>query len=192
MKFNIDHFNQIEGWCDEGIIDIYKRMSYTHDNATFVEIGSWKGKSAFCMGSFIALENKNIKFYCVDTWKGSDEHSTESDVISDTLFDVFKKNTEEVKNYITPIRRTSLDAAKQFENESLDFVFIDAAHDYENVKNDINAWYPKVKKGGTISGHDYHHTWSGVVKAVNEWAVSNRKLFSVDVTTWTHHKTSSI
>lgn len=191
MTFDINHFNQIEGWCDQGIIEVYKAMAYTHNNAVFVEIGSWKGKSAFCMASFIQAQNKNIKFYCVDTWRGSEEHSDDLDVVNNSLFDTFKKNTELVKNYIEPIQLPSLEAAKKFKDESLDFVFIDAAHDYENVKNDINAWYPKIKKGGTIAGHDYHSTWPEVVKAVDEWRFSQNKLINISVTSWTHNKISS-
>lgn len=191
MKFNIEQFNKIDGWCDNGIVNLYRKMAYTYDNAVFVEVGCWKGKSSFCMASLIDQQNKNIKFYCVDTWKGSEEHVHEADIISDSLFNTFEKNVESVSKFITPIRLASLDAAKQFEDESLDFVFIDAAHDYENVKNDINAWYPKLKKGGTIAGHDYHPTWDGVVKAVNEWMLNNKKLFSVDESTWCHNKTSS-
>ena len=58
-----------------------------------------------------------------------------------------------------------------FEDNSLDFVFIDASHEYEDVKNDILAWLPKVKRGGILAGHDYYvnQDWfSGVKKAVNE------------------------
>lgn len=181
MKFDIDYFNQIEGWCDTGVVDLYKSMTYTHNNAAFVEVGSWKGKSSFCMASLIDEQRKNIKFYCVDIWRSGE----------DDFFNIFQKNTEPVKDYINPIRLLSTEASKLFEDESLDFVFIDAAHDYENVKNDIYTWYRKVKKGGVIAGHDYHPTWPEVVKAVDEWATKNNKIINVDVTTWIHHKISS-
>ena len=47
-------------------------------------------------------------------------------------------------------------------------MFIDAAHDYENVKLDIQHWLPKVRVGGIIAGHDYDPRWEGVIKAVDE------------------------
>ena len=60
-------------------------------------------------------------------------------------------------------------AADQVMDESLDFVFIDAQHDYHSVINDIGLWAPKVKPGGLISGHDYNHNkFPGVVEAVHE------------------------
>ena len=68
----------------------------------------------------------------------------------------------------------SAEAAKKFEDESLDFVYIDANHSYEFVKEDIAAWLPKVKKGGIIGGHDYdwsdpeHNEEFAVKKAVDE------------------------
>lgn len=52
-------------------------------------------------------------------------------------------------------RMTSLEAAAHVEDRSLDFVYIDAAHDAESVANDLRAWFPKVRSGGIIAGHDY-------------------------------------
>lgn len=51
---------------------------------------------------------------------------------------------------------------------SLDFVFIDAGHHYNEVKKDILAWRPTVKPGGWVMGHDYSDKWPGVIEAVNE------------------------
>merc|ERR1712232_1187361 len=75
-------------------------------------------------------------------------------------------------------------AARLFENESVDFVFVDADHDNGPVYNDLVAWWPKVRKGGHLAGHDYspHRptAYSGVLGAVqafaNEYNVTERLL----------------
>jgi hypothetical protein len=61
---------------------------------------------------------------------------------------------------------TTTDAAKTVEDESLDFVFIDADHSFRGVDTDITHWYSKVKPGGYIIGHDIH--WIGVKEAVEK------------------------
>jgi predicted O-methyltransferase YrrM len=63
---------------------------------------------------------------------------------------------------------TGDEASRAFVDQSLDFVFIDADHSYHAVKSDIAHWYPKVRDGGWVGGHDYHpKKWPGVVKAVD-------------------------
>ena len=121
----------------------------------FVEVGCWKGKSASFMCVEIANSQKNIEFFCVDHFLGSSEHQ-ETDGLSN-LYDTFLENMQPVENYYTVLKMPSIDAAATFADSSLDFVFIDAAHEYESVKSDIDAWLPKVKSGGILAGHDYHH-----------------------------------
>lgn len=53
------------------------------------------------------------------------------------------------------IREYSSIAAFNFKDASLDFIFIDGDHTYDGVMNDLNLWWPKLKVGGIISGHDY-------------------------------------
>lgn len=65
------------------------------------------------------------------------------------------------------IKDFSVSAAKHVEDNSLDFVFIDAIHTHDAVTEDLNAWYPKVRPGGLVSGHDY--SWGGVQSAVREF-----------------------
>jgi len=71
------------------------------------------------------------------------------------------------------LRAFSHEAAKAVPDQSLDFVFIDANHAYQFVREDIDCWSPKVKPGGIIAGHDYldrpstGEQW-GVIRAVNE------------------------
>lgn len=63
----------------------------------------------------------------------------------------------------------SVDAARFIPDKSLDFVFIDAGHSYQECFDDIGAWCPKVRQGGFVTGHDYNETkFPGVVRAVKE------------------------
>ena len=127
-------------------------------NSHFVEVGCWKGRSAAYMAVEIHNSGKSIRFDCVDTWAGSvteEPHQTDEYVQSGTLYEKFLSNTETVKHIITPKRGDSVEMAESYEDDSLDFVFIDGDHRYEFVKADIEAWVPKVKSGGIVSGHDY-------------------------------------
>jgi predicted O-methyltransferase YrrM len=137
-------------------------------NSHFVEVGTWKGMSAAYMAVEIINSGKDIKFDCVDTWEYISTQTEIPESMFDNLYEVFLKNIEPVKDKITPIKALSWDGANHYKDNSLDFVFIDAAHDYESVKKDINAWLPKIKNGGVIAGHDY--AWcDDVKKAVNEF-----------------------
>ena len=77
-----------------------------------------------------------------------------------------KRNRLENPDQVILIRALTSKAYKQFEDESLDFIFIDASHQYDEIYLDIKLWEPKVRKGGLISGHDIN--MHGVAKAVNE------------------------
>lgn len=66
------------------------------------------------------------------------------------------------------MRMDSLRAARYVQRQSLDFVILDARHDYAAVRDDIEAWWPKVKKGGYLVGDDYTDHFPGVGKAVQE------------------------
>lgn len=138
------------------------------DNSTFVEVGAWKGRSACYMAVEIINSGKNIDFYCVDTWEYVETSSEIGKDEFNNLFEIFQENIKPVSSHIKTIKSLSWDGAKHFEDNSVDFVFIDAAHDYESVMKDIQAWYPKVKQGGIISGHDYR-VGNGVYEAVNEF-----------------------
>lgn len=191
----MDHFHEkIEGWFDFN--NLYQFILSLIEEGEIVEVGSWLGKSSVFMAVEIANSNKNIKFNCVDTWLGSSEHSSDQLVIKNELYNKFLQNIEPVKKYINPVRKSSVEAAKDFKDESLDFIFIDAGHSYEDVSSDIAAWYPKLKKGGYIGGHDYSEAWPGVIKAVQEFGEKNNIIISlVEKSCWItkkHFKSSSV
>jgi SAM-dependent methyltransferase len=150
------------------------------DGSKIVEIGCWKGKSIAFLAVEIINSNKCIDLFAVDTWGGSSEHQNDPIIYNDRLFDVFMSNIKPVEHIIKPMRMKSLDAARKFDDNELDIVFIDASHEYEDVKADIAAWMPKVKQGGIIAGHDYSldrnskFYWPGVSRAVDEIFDKNR------------------
>jgi predicted O-methyltransferase YrrM len=168
-----EHFYQkIDGWFT--FPDLYRHVvKLANQEAHFVEIGSWMGRSTSFMAVEIINSNKNIKFDCVDTWEGSPEHLENLQVKQNILFDTFLDNIKPVNHVVNPVRLTSTEASKLYADNSLDFVFIDANHSYEFVKDDINAWYPKVKKGGILAGHDYNRSWQGVIQAVDEFILKH-------------------
>lgn len=142
------------------------------NNSHFVEVGTWKGESAVYMAVEILNSNKHIKFDCVDVFINNVNFNLNFDISiykgDETIYNEYLSNIKKVNNQIETVRMLSYDAAKLYKNNSLDFVFIDASHDYENVKADILSWFPKVKQGGYIGGHDYNDFHCGVVKAVTE------------------------
>ena len=90
-----------------------------------------------------------------------------------------RKLEEETEGRYTFVQGRSHDMSDMFNNDSLDFVFVDGDHSYKGCKADIEAWWPKLKKGGIMSGDDYGHTYNpsegkyGVVEAVEEFAKEN-------------------
>ena len=168
--------------------DLYSSMVNKHLNngGHFVEVGSWKGRSA----SFMAVEIYNskckdiIKFDCVDTWKGSIEHQDMDIIKEDSLYKTFLENIQPVIDIINPIRKTSLEASQMYEDNTLDFVFLDASHEYNDVIDDIKTWLPKIKNNGILAGHDYGR--DDVNKAVNDYFKNQKFMVSEDC--WIYEK----
>lgn len=165
-------YENIQGWFNYE--DLFDMMIDRFDEAVFVEIGAWKGKSAAYMGERIKDTGKNIKYYVIDHFKGnrdSDLHKNDEDIINKTLYKTFLKNIDPLIDYINVIKCSSNQGCIMFNNRSIDFLFIDGTHTYRAVKKDIKLWLPKVKK--IIAGHDYYLT--GVNRAVNE-LIPNHKV----------------
>jgi len=73
------------------------------------------------------------------------------------VFETWRANIERagLREWVSPIPLPSVEAAAQFNDASVDFVFIDADHSYDAVRADIRAWRPKLRAGGLLAGHDY-------------------------------------
>lgn len=184
----MEHFyNNIQGWFT--FPKLYSRMVETAvDGASFVEVGAWKGCSTAYMAVEIINSGKRINFDVVDTWKGSAAHGITTQQQEEELYREFLQNTMDVRHVLRPIRATSLQASRLYEDGSLDFVFIDAEHTYADVLVDINSWFPKIKEGGFIGGHDYGHPWIEVQDAVDVFFKNIGKPFEVSEYSWLYHK----
>ena len=137
-----------------------------------VEIGSYAGESSAIWAESGVFD----KIVCVDAWKnGWNEQAKASNTteMAETKFDEVAHKYPCIEKH----KSDSKSASDEFEDGSLDFVYIDANHTYESVKSDIEAWLPKVRKGGIISGHDYLRCWEGVIHAVNEKFGKPDKIF---------------
>ena len=119
------------------------------------------------------------KYHCVDPWREfpKEEYvdmANRPQDEQDKIMAFAKARLARFGDKVEFVRKTSLEAAGEFENESLDFVYIDGQHHYEAVRDDINAWLPKLKPGGLLCGHDYldgfvDNCQFGVKKAVDEF-----------------------
>lgn len=134
----------------------------------FVELGVWFGQSMCFAGVEIINSNKPIKLHGIDSFLRGDQPSSDSPV-DEIRYSEALRYTDPVKDYIKIIKADTYDGSLLYEDETIDFLFIDANHTYEGVLKDLVSWYPKVKKGGMVCGHDYELYWSGVVQAVDEF-----------------------
>ncbi len=168
----------IEGWM------LMEELQYLYELGkkyeTIVECGSWAGRST---DAFLSGNKGTVT--AIDSWLGSSEvkDSTNWMAKERDMFEVFKKNVGSYPN-LKIIKKLGLEAANDFEDESVDVVFIDMGHTYSEVKADILAWKSKVKKGGILCGHDYMpNTWQEVIEAVDETLGKPDELHG---TIWTH------
>lgn len=118
-----------------------------------IEIGSLSGN--------YAKEILNIydgKLILVDIWNKVVDNTyidSSNQINYKQVYTECIDNIQGHENRCFMFRIDSQNASSFFTDESFDFVYIDANHSYESVKKDIELWYPKVRKGGILSGHDY-------------------------------------
>ena len=164
------YYQNIPGWFN--FQGLYSEVAKHYpDGSNFLEIGVWKGTSVAYLGiELINLNKKNTQIYCVDTWEGTKgEHDTEMSVINGTLFDEFLNNIKPLTDNgltINVIKSKSQECDARFSDDFFDFIYIDGSHYYEDVKQDIIKYLPKLKKTGTFAGHDWQS--EDIRKAVGE------------------------
>jgi predicted O-methyltransferase YrrM len=98
------------------------------------------------------------RFYLIDLWAQQQNYAAVANVednVQQQYLQAAKTAVAAYQNKTTFLQMTSLEAAGQLPDHSLDFVYIDARHDYCGVKEDLNAYWPKLRPGGILAGHDF-------------------------------------
>lgn len=151
-----------------------------------VEVGVCKGEF-----SEVLLQNWPGTLWLVDPYASVDGYPEHYD---------HERNREAMCSRVRPfgarailLRSTSLEAATTFRDGELDFVYLDADHRYERVREDLHAWWPKIRAGGIFAGDDYGPLpitqvdfgkgafLFGVKAAVDEFALEVRRNVSIDL-----------
>ncbi len=151
---------EIPGATRDDLPGFFVEMGYTAG----VEIGVDKGEFSE------KLCQAGLTIYAIDPWLNYPEYFKRQR--QDRLDETYEATKRRLAPYTcTIIRKTSMEAVKNFTDESLDFVYIDGNHEFKYVTEDIYEWSKKVKQGGVISGHDYtysvpSHAYSCHVKHV--------------------------
>lgn len=146
---------------------LIKRNGWTNG----VELGVWKGDTM----KYVVEQNPDLHYLGVDLYEvqeGTLEEYTPGENGHEWDHSAYYKEMQDFCSRYpnAAIHKMRTDqAANLVPNKSLDFVFIDADHSYDGVKDDIFNWGPKVKDGGWILGHDYNNERFGVKRAVDEY-----------------------
>ena len=154
------------------LIWIHEHRSNPERSFKAIEIGSWRGESTHIFASS-GLFRGGIT--CIDSWEYTEELGKYT--VSQESMDHYKNDFEincrmflEDNDFcnVDVIRGRSENCHDYFEDNSVDFIYIDGDHSAESVEKDIKNYMPKLKKGGILAGHDYHEKWwPGVVETVN-------------------------
>jgi hypothetical protein len=144
-------------------------------HAIAVEVGVQGGGYA----AFMLRKTNPQKLFLIDCWEHQDPQvydDPEANVSNELQERLYRETKQRFANdpRVVIMREYSKNAAAKFEDESIDWLYLDANHGYEAAREDLDLWWPKIKKGGMLSGHDYAVRPSfGVVQAVNEFLIKH-------------------
>lgn len=161
----------IEGFFSEDEGRWYARFARTLQGGTFVEIGSWKGRSTSFVGP--VCKANRTRLVCIDHWNGSHDSLADRYAAALAVEDVeqtFRRNMAELGIEVEVLAEPSLVAAERFPPGSVERIFLDGSHDGASVAQDLEAWLPRLRDGGILAGHDYDAKHPDLCSAVDAFA----------------------
>lgn len=187
------HWQEIEGWFQWRSAQEEAARRFPAGSC-FIEVGTYLGRSLCSLGEVVEQSGKTFTVIGIDTCRGSgpegprrkDYHGVAVAQGSGTFAGALHRNVIECGygDTITLLIADSVSAARLFADDSVDWVHLDARHDYASVQTDIRAWLPKIKRGGWLSGDDYDEVkWPEVVRAVGD-ALPGASAWSVQQWRW--------
>jgi hypothetical protein len=187
------HWNEIEGWFQWRSAQ-EEAARHFPEGSRFVEVGIYLGRSLCSLAEVVDQSGKTFTVIGIDTCRGTgpegrkekDYHGAAVDRGGGTFAGTLHKNVLDCgyENKISLIISDSVTASRLFGDASVDWVHLDARHDCASVKADIQAWLPKIKRGGWLSGDDFDEIkWPEVVKAVGD-LLPGAKAWSVQQWRW--------
>lgn len=191
MPIDISNAEKIDGWMKP--VEMQWLAEQASTRRLVCEVGSWMGRSTRAIADNLPADGI---LYAVDTWMGSDEPRHKQLLAGkplsphaekpgeNWLMDQFCANIGEAllagPHYkVRPWQGTSIGGADYLCNHytnRFNMIFLDASHDYDNVKADILAWRPFLAPGGLLCGHDFDGGLPGLIRAVREQFPNARKV----------------
>jgi len=127
---------------------LFKELGYK----VGAEIGIEEGKYSKTLSQM----NRGVKLYCIDPWISAYDGEYRKQLNQEYMDMLMNNAITRLGRYNCEIvRKTSMEAVKDFPDNSLDFVYIDGNHRFEYVVNDLAEWSKKIRPGGIVSGHDW-------------------------------------
>jgi len=127
------------------------------------------------------LEKNPLYLYLIDPFQLSDEKYKSGLNTAYSTFQDYRlvKNRFKFDQRVVYKRGFSYDVVENISDEYFDFIYLDASHLYKDVKRDLKEWFPKLKRGGIMAGHDYIEDEDfGVIEAVNNFSnITGMKMF---------------
>jgi predicted O-methyltransferase YrrM len=154
-----------------------------------IDVGVWKGQSTINMAKAMKEHGIDGAIIGIDTFLGSPEHWSRDQPMFrrahglPDLYWQFMSNvaTAGLTDYIIPMPQTSTTAANILKRLDIEatVIHVDAAHEYREVLNDLEDYWPLLNKGGFLIGDDYHPAWPGVIRAAGEFSAKILKPLAI-------------
>lgn len=172
MKGEVNHREALGFWLNKfGLVKVGAEIGCAYGGLARIMSVQWQGE----------------KYWMIDPWKPQDKEIYKERQETKEKYESWFEDCaslSKVDPRFTLLRKLSVKAAPMFENNSLDFAYIDGNHAYPNVLEDMDLWWPKVKPNGILAGHDFytttgHGVFNEVEAAVNLWTKEHALKFTV-------------